>query len=200
MSTITDTPSETVPAGVIDTATLRQLRHDDPAVRIIDVRTGGEFESVHIPGSYNVPLDRLGEHAREFAAVDRPIVLVCQSGGRATQAQGKLAAAGKRSLHVLEGGIAAWQGSDGDVVRGETTRWAMDRQVRLVAGSITLAGILASTVVPKAKWVAGGIGAGLTFSALSNTCAMGNLLARLPYNRTDECDIDAILTELNAAA
>ena len=88
----------------------------------------------------------------------------------------------------------------GEVVRGETTRWAMDRQVRLVAGSISLAGILASTVVPKAKWIAGGIGAGLTFSALSNTCAMGNLLARLPYNRTDACDIDGILSELNQAA
>lgn len=197
--TTTGTPDLAV-AGVIDTTELQRMRLDDPTVRILDVRTGGEFESVHIPGSYNVPLDRLGEHARELAAVDRPIVLVCQSGGRATQAHGKLESAGKRSLHVLDGGLASWQSAGGDVVRGETTRWAMDRQVRLVAGSIALAGILASTVVPKAKWVAGGIGAGLTFSAISNTCAMGNVLARLPYNRTDSCDIEAILTELNAAA
>ena len=187
-------------AGTIGTAELEQLRLDDPSVRILDVRTGGEFETVHIPGSYNVPLDTLGEHVRALAAVDCPIVLVCQSGGRASQAQGKLAAAGKEAMRVLDGGMAAWQVAGGEVVRGETTRWAMDRQVRLVAGSISLAGILASTVVPKAKWIAGGIGAGLTFSARSNTCAMGNLLARLPYNRTDACDIDGILSELNQAA
>ena len=73
----------------------------------------------------------------------------------------------------------------------------MDRQVRLVAGSLALGGILASVAVPKAKWLSGGIGAGLTFSALTNTCTMGDMLGKLPYNNPGECDIDAVLAELN---
>ena len=188
----------TVPkTDTINTSQLCQLRETGTDVRILDVRTGGEFESAHIPGSYNVPLDTLGEHVRDLAAVDHPVVLVCQSGGRATQAHGKLTSAGKDTLHILEGGIASWQAAGGDVVHGETDRWAMDRQVRLVAGSIALAGTAASTIVPGAKWIAGGVAAGLTFSAVSNTCAMAALLSKLPYNQTNDCDIAAVLAELN---
>jgi rhodanese-related sulfurtransferase len=187
-------------ADVIDSAQLRKLRQDDPDIRILDVRTGGEFETVHIPGSYNVPLDTLGEHVRDLADVEHPVVLVCQSGGRASQAHGKLTGAGKQSLHILEGGMSAWQEEGGDVVRGETDRWAMDRQVRLVAGSMVLAGVVASTVIPGANWIAGAVGAGLTYSAVSNTCAMAAMLGKLPYNKTDNCDIQGVLDGLNRTA
>lgn len=187
-------------ADVINAAQLRELQQQDPDIRILDVRSGGEFESVHIPGSYNVPLDTLAEHRRDLADVDHPVVLVCQSGGRATQAHGTLVDAGKQSLHILEGGISAWQTAGGDVLTGDNKRWAMDRQVRFVAGSIVLAGIAASTVVPGAKWIAGAVGTGLTYSAASNTCAMGAMLSKLPYNQTDKCDIQGVLTELNRKA
>jgi rhodanese-related sulfurtransferase len=184
---------------VIDSAQLRQLISDDPLIRVLDVRTGGEFDSVHIPGSYNVPLDTLAEHASDLAELDHPVVLVCKSGTRADQAHGKLTGAGKQRLHLLDGGLDAWLASGGDVVRGSSETWAMDRQVRLVAGSISLVGILASLVAPKAKWLAGGVAAGLTFSAVSNTCAMGNALAKLPYNKGRGCDIDAVLTKMRQA-
>ena len=187
-------------ADVIDVTQLHALRQEDPDLRILDVRTGGEFETVHIPGSYNVPLDTLGEHVRDLADVEHPVVLVCQSGGRASQAHGKLTGAGKQSLHILEGGMSAWEESGGDVLRGETDRWAMDRQVRLVAGSLALAATVASTMVPGVKWIAGAVGAGLTYSAVSNTCAMAAVLGKLPYNQTDKCDIQGVLTELNRTA
>lgn len=187
-------------ADIIDASQLRQIQQDGPEVRIIDVRSGGEFESVHIPGSYNVPLEKLSEHALDLANVKHPVVLICQSGGRATEAHEKLAAAGKQTLQVLEGGMGSWQAAGGDVTHGETQRWAMDRQVRLVAGSLVLAGITASTVVPNAKWLAGAIGTGLTFSAVSNTCAMGTMLGKLPYNSTEDCDIQQVLTDMNRTA
>ena len=187
-------------ADTIGTEQLRALMAEDPALRILDVRTGSEFGSAHIPGSYNVPLDTLGEHARDLADVRHPVVLVCQSGGRAAQAHAALAGAGKHTIHILEGGMASWQAAGGEVTHGETVRWAMDRQVRLVAGSISLAGIVASVVVPQAKWIAGGVAAGLTFSAVSNTCAMATVLSKLPYNRSDGCDIAGVLDELNRTA
>jgi len=183
---------------VIDTAELQRMMLDDPATRILDVRTGGEFDGVHIEGSYNVPLDTLGEHARDLADVEHPVVLVCKSGARADQAHGTLTGAGKQHLHLLDGGLDAWIAGGGDVVRGTSETWAMDRQVRLVAGSISLVGILLSMFVPKAKWLAGGVATGLTFSAVTNTCAMGNALAKLPYNRGRGCDIEGVLTELRA--
>ncbi|MGA9276002.1 rhodanese-like domain-containing protein [Ilumatobacter sp.] len=185
---------------VIDAARLAAMIATDPSTRILDVRSGGEFDGVHIAGSYNVPLDTLGEHVGDLASVEHPVVLVCASGARADRAHAKLTEAGKQQLHLLEGGLDAWIGSGGDVVRGSNATWAMDRQVRFVAGAISLAGLLLSTKVPKAKWLAGGVATGLTFSALSNTCAMGNVLARLPHNRGRGCDVESVLAELRAAS
>lgn len=56
--------------------------------------------------------------------------------------------------------------------------------------------ILVSVVVPGAKWVAFAIGAGLALAAVTNTCAMGMLLARLPYNRAAACDLQTIIAQL----
>jgi len=184
----------------ISTAQLRQLMNEDPLVRVLDVRTGGEFDGVHIPGSFNVPLDTLGEHTQDLADVEHPVVLVCKSGARAGQAHAKLTTAGKQRLHLLDGGMDAWEASGGDVVRSATDKWALDRQVRFVAGAIALVAILVSVVAPKAKWLAGGVAFGLSFSAATNTCAMGNVLSKLPYNQSDNCDIAGVLAELRKAA
>lgn len=35
------------------------LLRQDPTVRVLDVRTPGEFGNAHIQGAYNVPLDLL---------------------------------------------------------------------------------------------------------------------------------------------
>lgn len=60
--------------------------------RLIDVRTPGEFETVHIPGSYSVPLDLLREHRAELRAhLGEQVVLICRSGQRAAQAEQALA-------------------------------------------------------------------------------------------------------------
>ncbi|MEM7285695.1 MAG: rhodanese-like domain-containing protein [Actinomycetota bacterium] len=191
----------TIPAtDRISTGELARLRAGDPAIRILDVRTGGEFETTHIPGSYNVPLDTLGEHVSDLADIDHPVVLVCQSGSRATQAHSALRNAGKHTIHILDGGIAAWEAAGQEVSRGDVRRWAMDRQVRLAAGSLVVAGVVASVVAPRLKWLAAGVGSGLVFSAVTNTCAMANALSKLPYNRTDACDIDGVLDRLAADA
>jgi rhodanese-related sulfurtransferase len=191
----------TIPAAdTIDTGQLRQLREADPLIRILDVREGFEFETVHIPGSYNVPLDTLGEHAGDLAELEHPIVLVCQSGGRATQAHSRLTASGKDTLHILEGGMNSWIGSGGEVTRGENQRWAMDRQIRLMAGTVALGSVLLSAFVPKAKWIAAGIGAGLTYVSVTDDCPITPFVAMLPYNRTDRCDIAGVLEDLNREA
>lgn len=175
----TDTPA---PDTVDATTVIDWARWPDD-VTIIDVRTPAEFETMHIPGSYNVPVTLLGEHAAQFAArLDRKVVLVCQSGARASQARLRLAGVGAQNLHILDGGVPAYASAGGEVVRGRS-RWAMDRQVRLAAGSLVLTSVLASLKPPGARFVAGGIGAGLTFAAATDSCAMSKVLGALPYNK-----------------
>jgi rhodanese-related sulfurtransferase len=167
----------------VDANTVIDWLRDPDKITVIDVRTPAEFETVHIDGSYNVPLDVVGDHPAKLASrLDRDCVLVCASGVRSADAQQRLAGVGAGNLHILEGGINAYEKAGGPVVRGQA-RWALERQVRLVAGSLVLTGMLAGLRFPKARLLSAGIGAGLTFSALSNTCAMGAALSKLPYNR-----------------
>jgi rhodanese-related sulfurtransferase len=154
-------------------------------VVVLDVRSAAEFESLHIKGSYNVPLPLLAEHTEELAAkLDTKVVLVCQSGVRATEAKTNLASVGFGNAHVLAGGVPAYQQAGGQTVEG-SKRWALERQVRMVAGSLVVAGLVGGKFLsPQLRTVAGAIGAGLTFSAATNTCAMGKALSKMPWNKT----------------
>ncbi len=134
--------------ATVDPATLRELLDSGPAPRMLDVRTPAEFDTAHIPGAYNVPLDLLREHRAELLNhLDENVVLVCRSGARATQAGQTLAQAGLPNLRILDGGMLAWQTTGAPVNRGRP-RWDLERQVRLVTGTIVLASILASVFVP----------------------------------------------------
>ena len=182
--------------ATIDSQNLSERLESAAPPRVLDVRTPGEFETAHISGAYNVPLDLLREHRDEIIKhLDEDVVLVCRSGQRASQAEETLRHAGLTNVHILDGGIAAWE-SQGFAVNRGPQRWDLERQVRLVAGSIVLSAILGSVAAPKLKWVAGAIGGGLTFAALSNTCAMGMMLSKLPYNRGAACDADTIVSQL----
>lgn len=185
----------------IDVATLRQQLASGDAPRVLDVRTPAEFETAHIPGAYNVPLDNLREHRAELRQhLDEHVVLVCRSGARAEQAEKALAEVGLPGLHVLDGGMVSWQSAGAPVVEGRRT-WELERQVRLAAGSLVLAAVLASTVVPELKWLAGFVGGGLALAALTNTCAMGMLLARMPWNRRGaSCDMEQVVKALAEGA
>lgn len=183
--------STTPNARTVDAETLtswtRRTAGGDAAPMVIDVRSAAEYETVHIRGSYHVPAPTLAEHTGELAhrlGADAPVVLVCQSGVRAEQARRHLAAVGLHHAHVLDGGVAAYAEAGGDVVRGRRA-WALERQVRLAAGSLVVAGMLAGRYLsPRARLLSGAVGTGLTISALTDTCAMGAALARLPINRT----------------
>jgi len=72
--------------------------------------------------------------------------------------------------------------------------------VRLVAGSIVAVSVAASVVWPPAAYVAGVMGAGLAVAALTDTCAMGMALAKLPYNTRQRgtCDLPAVVSQITA--
>lgn len=154
---------------------------------VLDVRTPGEYAAAAIQGSHHLPLDQLEEHAPALAGgLARPVTLVCRSGKRAQAAYDVLAGAGVTDVHVLEGGMRAWREAGQPVTTSPgKASWELERQVRLVAGGLVVSGILASLRFPRARFLSGAVGGGLTFAAVSNTCAMGNVLMKLPYNRVD---------------
>ena len=139
---------------------------------------------MHIRGSYNVPLPLLSEHTDELAArLGSRVVLVCQSGVRAEQARQCLAASGIDTAYILTGGVPGFAAGGGDVVKGKD-RWDLERQVRLAAGSLVVLGLAGGKFVsPRIRTLAGVIGVGLTFSAATNTCAMGQAISAMPWNR-----------------
>lgn len=171
-----------------------------PATRLLDVRTAGEYETAHIPGAYNVPLDTLAEHSREVRSVLDPVILVCQSGQRARVAEEALRHAGMANLHILDGGVNGWLAAGQPVVRGHQ-RLSLERQVRIVAGGLAAVGGFLALVVN--SWFAllpALIGTGLVFAGVTNTCGMALLLARLPYNRPVGCDVPAMVRAFTQAA
>ena len=186
---------------VLKATELEELLRERPDIRLLDVRTPGEYETVHIRGAYNVPLDTLGEHAEEIrATVDEPVVLICQSGSRARKAEEALRGAGMPNLHVLDGGVNGWVAA-GKAVRRGATRISLERQVRIAAGALAAAGgLLALAVNPLFAALPAFIGSGLVFAGATDTCAMGMVLARLPYNRPASCDVDAMVRALTTGA
>lgn len=169
------------------------------AVTMLDVRSPAEFASAHIPGSYNVPLELLPEHAAELgSAIGEPLVLVCRSGMRARQAEHTLRAADFPRLHVLDGGLAAWEGASLALKRGRS-HWGMERQVRGVAGSIAMSAALAGLFIWRPLGgIAAAIGGGLFVSALTDSCTMARVLGKLPYNQSMTCDVSSVIEDLGS--
>lgn len=172
-------------------------------VTVLDVRTPAEFATGHIDGAINIPVDEVATHAsRIAAAVGRPLLVVCQVGPRAKRAISALDDVGYTDTTLLVGGFNAWQNARLPVRGSAVEKWSLERQVRLVAGSIVLTSVAASALLPRAKWLAAGIGGGLTFAALSDTCPMASALARLPYNRSgadDAASLEQSLAQLRTS-
>jgi rhodanese-related sulfurtransferase len=150
---------------------------------IIDVREYPEFALGHIPGSRLVPLDTLAVASAQW---DRaaPIALVCKGGARAEKARQQLVAQGFTALRVLPGGIDQWRAEGKPLAALQNKPWSLERQVRVVAGSLVLVTLALSLLASRYFLFATAfVGAGLVFAGVSDICMMASLLAMLPWNR-----------------
>jgi len=66
---------------------------------IIDVRTPNEFDSGKAPGSINIPVDRLSINIERIRSMKKPVVVVCESGSRSSQAKNILKSAGINEVY-----------------------------------------------------------------------------------------------------
>ena len=154
---------------------------------LIDVRTPMEFYEVHAVGALLTPLDTLNAEAILASRGDRrnePLYVICRTGGRSSQACAALERAGFHNSVNMEGGTLAWIAAGLPVNRGERKMISLERQVRIAAGLIALVGALLVLVNRWFLVVPVFIGAGLTFSGLTNTCGMGLVIAKMPWNKS----------------
>lgn len=152
---------------------------------LIDVRTPAEFYEVHAVGALLAPLDSLNPDAIMASRGERrgePLYVICRSGGRAAQACARFEQAGFSNVVNVEGGTLAWIAAGLPVNRGQRKMISLERQVRIAAGLISLIGSLLVLVSPWFLIVPAFIGGGLAFSGLTNTCGLGLVLARMPWN------------------
>ncbi|MCM2372916.1 rhodanese-like domain-containing protein [Aporhodopirellula aestuarii] len=171
---------------------LARLQAEQP-VSLIDVRMPTEFREVHAECAHNVPLDALEpDRAVEmYGQKNRPLYVICKSGGRSEMACKQLMAAGYDNVVSVDGGTEAWDRAGLPVIRGKKAV-SLERQVRIVAGSLVLIGaVLAMVVNPVYAGLSAFIGAGLVFAGVTDTCGMGMMLAKMPWNRcqTHACQV-----------
>jgi rhodanese-related sulfurtransferase len=168
---------------------LHDITQAGQAVELIDVRTPAEFSEVHVSFARNVPLSQLEKAsiATSRNGATQPLYVICQSGSRAKQACEKLMRAGRLNVVSIEGGIQAWEAAALPVVRGKAAI-SLERQVRIVAGLLVFVGTFLGHFV-HAYWLGlpAFVGAGLAFAGITDTCGMGMLLAKMPWNQVGPC-------------
>ena len=159
--------------------------------RVVDVRTPIEFREIHATVARNCPLDSISPaKIFESGSIDseEPVYVICKSGNRSKMACEKLVTAGVKVINV-EGGTAAWADAGLPVVRGKKAI-SLERQVRICAGALVVLGV-ALTVIFNSLWfliISGFVGCGLIFAGVTDTCGMGMMLSKMPWNQLPKAE------------
>ncbi|OYP37495.1 rhodanese-like domain-containing protein [Rhodopirellula sp. MGV] len=175
--------------ATFETITVSKLAELDAqnGVELIDVRTPVEFREVHATKAVNVPLDELNPTAvmrSRQQTGNHPLYVICRSGNRSGKACQKFVDAGFANVVNVEGGTTAWDAAGLPVERGKRAI-SLERQVRICAGLIAFVGSALALATGNVYWagIPAFIGAGLTFAGVTDTCGMGMILAKMPWNR-----------------
>jgi rhodanese-related sulfurtransferase len=170
---------------------LHQLVAAGDAADLLDVRTPGEFAAAHVPGAKLVPLDELDCAAflRQRGDSNKPVYVLCQSGGRARRAIEKFQRAGFNGCVLVEGGTQAWMDAGLSVNLGESKVLPLMRQVQIAVGGVSAVGAaLALFVNPLFAIVPLVTGCGLLFAGLTGFCGLALVLAKMPWNKSGGCN------------
>jgi rhodanese-related sulfurtransferase len=101
---------------------VESLLESDERLRVVDIRSPGQFARGHIPDSENVPFGELPDRIEEFAGADH-IVTVCPHGKASVQAArliGSYEGTADARVESMAGGLEAWAGPLETVDDGET--------------------------------------------------------------------------------
>ncbi len=164
---------------------INELINGGSTPQVIDVREYGEFEAAKIHQAKLVPLSNFENRAGEIDRL-QPVYLMCRSGNRAKQAAEKLVKRGFSDVHVVEGGMLAWEAASLPTIKGASKIWSLERQVRFAAGSMVVLGVVLSLLIHQYFIALSAfVGAGLVFAAITDTCGMAMMLAKMPWNKAN---------------
>lgn len=158
-------------------------KRNDPEAIFLDVRTPAEIRECSLGECTSVPHDKVA-HCPDLDKLprDQSIVLVCGSGQRAGMAGKVLAEKGFTNLVVMEGGMQEWRRHELPVKTGKTIM-SLERQVRITAGGLVAIGTGLGFFHPMWLVLPFLVGSGLVFAGLTNTCGMGMMIAKMPWNQ-----------------
>ncbi|MSR88811.1 MAG: DUF2892 domain-containing protein [Candidatus Margulisbacteria bacterium] len=153
---------------------------------IIDVRERDEYAKEYVEGSINIPLSQLQQIASLSSLLaDKTILLMCQSGKRASMAKDRLSGE-SISCEVIAGGMSAWK-AEGKPVFSVKRRVTISifRQVQIIVGGlVALFSFLAYGVSVQFSLVAGVLGTTLCVAGIFGFCMLAEVLAKMPWNKT----------------
>jgi rhodanese-related sulfurtransferase len=86
---------------------------NDKSCAIVDVREPNEYEAGHVPGAINLPLSRFSPAQLPKG---KPIVLICQAGGRSARALRQALDAGCGDIRHYAPGSGGWKSRGGPFV------------------------------------------------------------------------------------
>jgi glyoxylase-like metal-dependent hydrolase (beta-lactamase superfamily II)/rhodanese-related sulfurtransferase len=174
---------EAVGLEMVSAHQAQEIISKDSNTKLLDVRSAFEYSQIHIKDSVNIPIDMLNARIHDLSQSKNSYIVLCRTGNRSPMAADMLLQAGIHSVKVLQGGMTAWQKAKLAVIKGEGGV-SLERQVRFAAGSLVLLGIILSWFVhPVFLGLSIFVSCGLIFSGLTDSCLMGMLLMKLPYNK-----------------
>lgn len=167
--------------GLVDARAAQEQVRDARAF-LVDVRGFDEFAAGRAEGAACIPLPDLERRAGDLPT-DRPVLVMCQSGGRSAIAAERLRTLGMNNIADVQGGFNAWRQAALPMVK-QTSAIPLERQVRIAAGalvfSFSLAGFLINTIFFYGSAL---IGFMLTLTGALGICPMMSVLKLLPWNR-----------------
>jgi rhodanese-related sulfurtransferase len=106
----------TRPVATTSAEDVCRLLRDGDEIALFDLREEGPFAAAHPLFAVNLPLGRIEERIASLVPRrDAPIVLYDDGEGRVVRALPILAALGYGNVRVLEGGLAGWRASGGEI-------------------------------------------------------------------------------------
>ncbi|MES9971689.1 MAG: rhodanese-like domain-containing protein [Candidatus Thiodiazotropha sp.] len=186
-------------AATISPSKLYAMQSQGEKVDLLDVRTGMEYGSGHIPGAKLLTLDEISDQSlNEQLGVPKKrdhasIYVTCQSGLRAQQAVERLHEYGYDNLVLVEGGTEGWEKAGLPMKRcGRVI--SLERQVQIAIGSLLLLKVLFGFTLHELFFLAGAlIGVGLIMAGVTRWCGLARLIAMMPWNRNINCAEKALV-------
>lgn len=93
--------------GNVDVGEARDLIGEKGGLVILDVRTVSEYDSGHLEGAINIPVEALSGRLSELNKNDE-LLVYCRTGNRSTTAVGILRENGYDRIYHMDKGIVAW--------------------------------------------------------------------------------------------